>query len=344
MNLPETIDSEDALDELMTRPGAPLIEMISRVHSPLLVLGASGKMGPSLAVRAKRAAQIAGVDLDVIAVARFSDPAARQWLDDRGITTVAADLLDRNAVDALPDAGDVIYMAGRKFGTADDPDLTWAMNTLPPEYVVRRYEGKRIVAMSTGCVYPLIPVGAKGSKEEDPLEPLGEYSNACVARERVFEYCSKRFSTPVALIRLNYALDLRYGVLVDIGTKVFRGEPVDLTIGWLNCIWQGDANEFVIRALEAATVPATAINLTGAETLSVREIAERFGKLMGRPVTFTGVESDRALLNDASRALERFGPPAVDIDHVMTWTADWIVRQGRLLGKPTHFEVSDGRY
>ena len=344
MTLPESFESEEALDEILTRPRPVLVEMIRRVKSPLVVLGASGKMGPSLAVLARRAAEAAGVNLDVVAVARFSDAAAREWLQSHGVTTVAADLLDRRSLDALPDAGDLIYMAGRKFGTAENPELTWAMNTLPPEYVSSRYRGCRIVALSTGCVYPLVRSDSAGSREEDPLEPLGEYSNACVARERVFEYCSRRYQSPVALIRLNYALDLRYGVLVDIGTKVFHGEPVDLSMGYFNGIWQGDANEMIIRSIEAADIPAVALNLTGAEKASVREVATRFGELFERDPNLVGSESDMALLNDASRTIDRFGTPAVELATVIRWTAGWIARHGRLLGKPTHFEVSDGRY
>jgi nucleoside-diphosphate-sugar epimerase len=344
ISLPESIESEEALDEILSRPRPVLVEMIARVRSPLVVLGASGKMGPSLALLARRAARAARSDLKVVAVARFSDPAQRDWLENHGVETHAADLLDRSSVDALPDAGDIIYMAGRKFGTADSPELTWAMNTLPPEYVMSRYRGSRVVAMSTGCVYPLVAAESNGSREEDPLEPLGEYSNACVARERVFEYCSRRYRIPVALIRLNYALDLRYGVLVDIATRVYRGEPVDLSMGFLNCIWQGDANEMIIRSIEAAAVPPVALNLTGAEKVSVRAIASRFAELFGKPASFTGVEAGTALLSDASRTLERFGPPAVSLDRVVGWTAGWIAREGRLLGKPTHYEVSDGRY
>ena len=344
MNRPDTIETEDKLDEVLTRPRPVLVDMIRRVRGPLVVLGASGKMGPTLAVLARRAAVEAGIDLDVIAVARFTDPAARDWLEQRDVTTVACDLLDRAAVDRLPDAGDVIYMAGRKFGTADNPELTWAMNVLPPEYVVERYSGSRIAAMSTGCVYPLVPVVSGGSREQDALEPLGEYANACVARERVFEYCSQRFQTPVVQIRLNYALDLRYGVLVDIATRVYNRQPVDLTMGYLNCIWQGDANEMIIRSLELADLPPVALNITGPETLAVRDVALRFGEIFGREPEISGTEGEMALLNDASTALARFGPPATSLDTVMRWTAEWIQRNGRLLGKPTHFEVTDGRY
>lgn len=301
-------------------------------------------MGPSLAVMAKRAAALAGVDLRVIAVSRFSDQTARRWLEERGVETISCDLLDPAQVAALPDADDIIYMAGRKFGTSDNPALTWAMNVLPPEYVCRRFPSARLVALSTGCVYPLIPVEQGGSREEDELTPIGEYSNACVARERVFEYLSSMVGTRVCLIRLNYALDLRYGVLVDIALNILNGTPIDLTVGYLNAIWQRDANEMILRALPLAQSPAIPLNLTGPETLSVRALAQRFGELLGRKPTFAGTESPFALLNDSSKAHELLGRPETSIEQVIQWTANWLQHHGRILGKPTHYEVADGRY
>lgn len=336
--------TEPELDHAMTEPTAPLVEFITSVRSPLLVLGGSGKMGPSLAAMAKRAAALAGVELRVIALSRFSDQTARRWLEERGVETLACDLLDPAHVAALPDADDIIYMAGRKFGTTDNPALTWAMNMLPPEYVCRRFPNARVVALSTGCVYPLIPVEQGGSREEDPLTPIGEYSNACVARERVFEYLATTTGTRVCLIRLNYALDLRYGVLVDIALKVLSGAPIDLTVGYLNAIWQRDANAMIIRALSLAQSPAFPLNLTGPETLSVRAVAQRFGELFRREPVFAGTESPVALLNDSGKAHQLLGLPETSIEQVIRWTANWLEHQGRVLGKPTHYEVADGRY
>ncbi|MCE7933984.1 MAG: NAD(P)-dependent oxidoreductase [Chlorobi bacterium CHB2] len=336
--------TEPELDLAMTQPTEALVREVPSVRSPLLVLGGSGKMGPSLAAMAKRAAELAGVDLRVIAVARFSDQAARSWLRNHGVETVACDLLDPTQVATLPNAGDIIYMAGRKFGTTDNPALTWAMNVLPPEYVCRRFPDARMVALSTGCVYPLVPVGQGGSREGDELTPIGEYSNACVARERVFEHLSATVGTRVCLVRLNYALDLRYGVLVDIATKVLNGVPIDLSIGYLNAIWQRDANAMILRALPLAQSPAFPLNLTGPETLSVRQLAERFGELFGRAPVFAGSESPVALLNDSSNAHQLLGPPETPIEQVIEWTARWLQHNGRTLGKPTHYEVADGRY
>lgn len=336
--------TEPELDQTMTQPTPALVEFVASVRSPLLVLGGSGKMGPSLAAMAKRAAGLAGVDLRVIAVARFTDQSARRWLEERGVETLGCDLLDPAQVAALPDADDIIYMAGRKFGTTGNPALTWAMNVLPPEYVCRRFPNARVVALSTGCVYPLVPVGQGGSREGDQLTPAGEYSNACVARERVFEYLSGTLGTRVCLIRLNYALDLRYGVLVDIALKVLNGAPIDLTVGYLNAMWQRDANEMILRALPLAESPAVPLNLTGPETLSVRELAVQFGALFGREPIFAGTESPLALLNDSTKAHEVLGLPETSIQQVIRWTASWLQHHGRVLGKPTHYEVADGNY
>lgn len=340
----QTMLTESELDQAMTQPTTALVEFITSVRSPLLVLGGSGKMGPSLAAMAKRAAVLAGVELRVIAVSRFSDQTARCWLEDRGVETLSCDLLDPVQAAALPDADDIIYMVGRKFGTTDNPALTWAMNVFPPEYVCRRFPSARIVALSTGCVYPLTPVEQGGSREGDELTPIGEYSNACVARERVFEYLSNTVGTRICLVRLNYALDLRYGVLVDIALKVLNGTPIDLTIGYLNAIWQRDANDMILRALPFAQSPALPLNLTGPETISVRAIAQRFGELFRREPIFTGSESSLALLNDSSKAHKLLGLPETSVEQVIQWTANWLQHHGRILGKPTHYEVADGRY
>lgn len=341
---PLRLESEAELDDWMTRPSEPLATFVRTLPSPLVVLGAGGKMGPSLCVLARRAAEAANVDLDVVAVSRFTDTEAKAWLEARGIRTHVADLLDEAAVASLPDAGAVVYLVGLKFGTQQAPARTWAVNTLVPAAVVRRYAGRPVVALSTGNVYPLVPVAEGGSVEGDALTPLGEYANAAVARERIFEYASARWPTPGVLVRLNYAVDLRYGVLVDLAQQILNGEPIDVTMGHLNLIWQRDANDMILRALGLAETPMRPLNLTGPEVLSVRRLAERLGDHLGRPVTFVGEEAETALLNDPAQAIAALGAPTTPLDVVLRWTADWVQRGRPTLGKPTHFETRDGRY
>ena len=258
---PDVIRDEGELEAWLTHPRPTLVDFIRSVSSPLLIFGAGGKMGPTLAVLAKRAAQLAGHRLEVVAVSRFSDESSRQWLEFHGVSTVRADLLTREAVQKLPDAADVIYLVGLKFGTGDNPSLTWAVNTLAPANVAERYAQSRWVALSTGNVYPLVSVKRGGAREKDALTPLGEYANAAVARERIFEYFGRKNGTPIALIRLNYAVELRYGVLVDIARKVYAGEAIDVTSGYFNCVWQGDANEIILRALPLASNPIAVLEL-----------------------------------------------------------------------------------
>ena len=385
-DFPNLIETEAQLDDILTRPGARLIEFVRRLPSPLLVLGAGGKMGPTLAVLARRAAEAAGCPLRVMAVSRFNDASARTWLESRGVETISCDLFDRASVATLPEANGVIYLVGLKFGTSQNPALTWAANTLIPTAVAERFRQSRIVALSTGNVYPLVPVTSGGAKESHPLTPLGEYANAAVARERIFEYHAQCHGTPLVLVRLNYAVELRYGVLRDIAEKVWRGEAVDLSNGYFNCIWQGDANDMIIRALALAENPPRPLNLTGPDVLSIRSLAARLGELMGvsvksqdadgdvapagdplspslsptrgegarrvgegapstpRTVKLTGIEAGDALLSNASRAIELLGQPSVSLEDMLRWTAHWVMRGGRSLNKPTHFEVRDGKY
>jgi len=340
----ERIETEEQLETVLTTPRPELVAFMRTVASPLLLLGAGGKMGPTLARLAQRAAQAAGHPLEIIAVSRFSNDSARASLEQAGVKTLASDLLDRRAVEKLPDAPNVIYLAGMKFGTAQNPALTWAVNTLVPAHVAERYRTSRLVALSTGNVYPFVPVRSGGATEEHPLTPHGEYPNAAVARERTFEYFSLQHGTPVALLRLSYAVELRYGVLADIARNVWAGEPVDVSNGWLNWIWQGDANEIILRALALATSPARAWNLTGPEPLRVRDVAERFGELLGKSVRLTGTEADTALLSNPSRLIAQLGAPATPLDLVVRRVAHWIQVGGRTLNKPTHFEVRDGVY
>ena len=342
--LPESIQSEEQLEEVMTRPRPVLVEFMRTLSSPLVILGAGGKMGPTLAVLARRAADAAGLPLEIVAVSRFGDAAARQRLESQDVRTLSADLMEPESYARLPDTKNLIYLVGLKFGTASHPAPTWATNTLPPAYTAQRYAAARIAALSTGNVYPLAPVPGPGSSEGDPLTPLGEYSNACVARERIFEYFSAKNNTPMVLLRLSYALDLRYGVLLDIASRVWRGEPVGVSMPEMNCIWQGDANEMIIRSLALADVPPVALNLVGGRHFSFRQVALRFGELMGREVTFTGQEEASALVSNNARLAAALGEPPTAIETVMQWVADWVMAGGRQLNKPTHFEVRDGAY
>lgn len=343
-NLPDLIPTEEALDEVMARPRPVLVDFIKTLAGPLVVLGAGGKMGPTLAVLARRAAEAAGHPLDVLAVSRFSDQQARRWLEVQGVRTLSVDLLDRKALEQLPDSANVIYLVGLKFGTTGNSARTWAVNTLVSAHVAERYPRARIVALSTGNVYPFAAVASGGCVETDPLTPLGEYPNAAVARERIFEFFSEQNGTPLALIRLFYAVDLRYGVLLDIARAVHAGEPVDVTTGFVNCIWQGDANEMILRALALTETPPLALNLTGPAVLSVRELALWFGELFHRSVKIMGTEAGTALLGNTSRMQALLGPPPTPLEPVIRWTAHWVEHGGRLLGKPTHFEVRDGKY
>lgn len=342
-DLPPALPDEAALDDWMSRPSDALMSFITSLRGPLVVLGAGGKMGPSLCVLARRAADAAGHDLDIVAVSRFSDAAVPPWLEARGVRTQVCDLMSDD-LGALPDAENVLYLVGLKFGTQQAPGRTWAVNTLIPARVTERYSGSRIVALSSGNVYPLVPVASCGSVEGDPLTPLGEYPNACVARERLFQYGSEQHDAPGVLVRLNYATDLRYGVLVDLAQQIAAGQPVDVTMGHLNCIWQRDANDAVIRSLALAETPMRALNLTGTERLSVRHLAEALAERMGRTVEIVGEEAPTALLSDVSRMVETLGAPEVPLDTVLDWTAAWVVSGGPTLGKPTHFEVRDGQY
>jgi nucleoside-diphosphate-sugar epimerase len=342
--LPELIDSEAALDEVQTRPSSALRAFVQTVRGPLLILGAGGKMGPSLAVLAKRAGEEAGHKLEVIAASRFGDGQGPAWLEERGVRTHRVDLLDPESVQALPDAPDILYLVGLKFGTAQNPALTWAVNTQVPAHVCRRFPQSRIVALSTGNVYPLSVVGRGGADEADSLTPLGEYANAAVARERVFQFYSDRLGVPIVLLRLYYAVELRYGVLVDIARKVHASEPIDLENGHVTCIWQADANEMIIRALALARTPAAVFNLCRPEVFSVRDVAERLGKFLGYEPRFIGQESDKAIVGNAAKLCAALGTPRVELDTMLKWIAHWVKGGGRNLDRPTHFETRDGRY
>jgi nucleoside-diphosphate-sugar epimerase len=338
--LPETIADIGALDDLLCRPSQALIDDLNKVDGDIMILGVAGKMGPTLAGLAKAALP----GRRVIGVARFSEPGAREWLHGRGIETIACDLLDEAAIKALPKAENIVFMAGRKFGAEGDLSLTWAMNAHVPALVAQAFCHSRIVAFSTGCVYPFVPVNGKGSDESMPPNPPGEYAQSCVGRERMFEYFSRKFSTPGRLFRLNYAIDMRYGVLHDIATKILGGKPIDVSLGHVNFIWQGDASSQALRCLAHCDTPTSPINVSGHEILAVRDLAAKLGARLGREPLIVGKEEPTAWLTDTSQAVKMFGLPLVDTEQLIKWTADWVARAMPSLGKPTKYEVRDGRY
>ena len=336
--------SEEMLDDALSTPSPGVIDALRRAPGDVLILGAGGKMGPSLARMARRAANEVGDRRRVIAVSRFSSHEAERELTSCGVDTVRADLLDRRALARLPDAPNVVFMAGQKFGTSGAPSTTWAMNVLVPADVADRYAGSRLVAFSTGNVYPLSRTSSGGSRETDSPAPIGEYAQSCLGRERVLEFLTGRNDSPLALIRLNYAIALRYGVLTDLALAIRDGATIDLTMGYVNVIWQADANAIAIQALAHATQPPFVLNVTGPERLSVREAALSLGRKLGREPRFIGTEAPDALLSDASRARNLFGPPRVSAETLIDWTAAWIASGGSTLGKPTRFEARDGGF
>ncbi|WMT77609.1 NAD(P)-dependent oxidoreductase [Bradyrhizobium sp. Ash2021] len=338
--LPETIPDVATLDELLCRPSQALIDDLRSVDGDIMILGVAGKMGPTLAGLAKAALP----DRKIIGVARFSEAGVKEGLQARGIETIPCDLLDEAAIKALPKVKNIVFMAGRKFGAEGDLSLTWAMNAHVPALVAQAFAGSRIVAFSTGCVYPFVPVSGKGSGEDMAPNPPGEYAQSCVGRERMFEYFSRKFSTPGRLFRLNYAIDMRYGVLHDIASKVLAGKPIDVSLGHVNFIWQGDASAQALRCLAHCDTPTSPINVSGHEILAVRDLAAKFGQLFGRAPVITGKEEPTAWLTDTSQAVKLFGLPVVDTDQLIRWTADWVSGSMPSLGKPTKYEVRDGRY
>jgi nucleoside-diphosphate-sugar epimerase len=338
--LPERFDDMESLDEVLSRPSAALVADLEAVDGDIMVVGVAGKMGPTLARMAKRAVP----DRRVIGVARFSDPASRAYLERHGIETIAADLLKREEIAALPKVRNVVFMAGRKFGSSGVEDLTWAMNAYVPGMVADHFSQSRFVVYSTICVYPFTPVLHGGSRETDELGPPGEYAMSCVGRERVFQHFSRLHGTPGSIIRLSYAIDMRYGVLHDVGSKVLRGEPIDVSMGHVNVIWQGDACSQSLRTLRHGGVPCVPFNITGPETLSIRALALAFGRRFGKAPRLVGTESPTAWLADTTLAEGLFGYPEVTLDTMIGWTADWLVRGMGSLGKATHYEVRTGTY
>ncbi len=344
MTYPQRIENEAMLDDILSIPDQKLIDFMKRIDGDIAILGIGGKMGPTLGRLAVNAIRAAGVKKEVYGVSRFSNAEARQHLESWGVKTISCDLMNREAVAKLPDFKNIVYMAGRKFGTDGAEDLTWAMNVLVPGIIGERFCNSRITAFSTGCVYPLVGVNTCGCTEEVKPLPVGEYSQSSLGRERVFGYCSRTFGTKVLLFRLNYAIDLRYGVLHDIGRQVWNEEPVTNTVGHFNVIWQGDANRIALLSLEQAASPAVPLNVTGPETISIEYIAERFAQIMGKKVTYSGVSADLCYLNNPAKSIQLFGYPRVSLATMIDWQADWLMRGGRSLGKPTHFEVNNGKF
>jgi nucleoside-diphosphate-sugar epimerase len=338
-------DSDRDIETRLSTPSPAVIAAVQRLPGAFMVLGVGGKMGTTTAVMLRRALDAAGLSgTRVLGVSRFSRDEARRNLEDLGVTTVSCDLADPDAVAALPDVANVLFLAGQKFGTADAPELTWVQNTVVPSLVARRFRTSRTVVFSTGCVYPFVPTDGPGADESSPLAFLGEYASSCVGRERVFTHYAKLFNTPQVIYRLNYAVEYRYGVLVDIALKVLRGEPVDVTMGWLNCIWQGDACARAIQCLEHVAVPPRILNITGADKLSVRQLAHDFGRRFGRDAVITGQEAPTAWLADAGESIRLFGPPETPVARMIELVAEHLDRGGRLLGKPTHFETRSGKF
>jgi len=345
LSRPSHIESVEQLEDLLSEPTAGLVETLAGVDGDIVVLGVAGKMGPTLARMAKRAAQLAGVNRRVVGVSRFSSSSPLEnQLQAWGVETVRADLLDTGSIACLPDASNVVYMAGMKFGSTGQEWLTWASNAYLPGVVACRYRDSRIAVFSTGNVYGLAPVAKGGSREEDPLNPAGEYAMSCVGRERVFEHFSRLNGTRMSILRLNYASELRYGVLLDTAQRVDAGQPVALSTGYFNTIWQAEASAMSLASLAFASAPPNVINVTGPELLRVRTVAQEFAKRLGKPVRFAGVESEDALISNAGKSYQLFGRPEVDTSQMIDWIADWIRRGGTTFEKPTHFEERSGRF
>ena len=344
--LPFSPATPDALDDFMSGPGDGVLAALEKTEGDILVLGAGGKMGLHLCLMLRRGLESLGRSAGrrVMAVSRFGSPETRARFEARGIEVIPADLTEPDRLAALPEAREVFFLAGVKFGTSHEPGLLEKMNVQMPRRVAERFRESRIVALSTGCVYSFVPPSSGGSTEDDPAEPVGDYAISCLGRERAFREAGEKWGTPSALIRLNYAIDLRYGVLVDIAQKVLAGAPVDVSMGHVNVIWQGDALAHTIQALSHASAPPFVLNVTGPGILRVRELAERFGQRFGKTPSIVGEEQPAAWLNDASKAHGLFGKPAVSIDQMIEWVAAWLEGGGSTLGKPTHFETRDGKY
>jgi len=334
---------EQLLAELTT-PTEALIQDLAKIEGDITLLGVGGKMGPTLAGLAVNAIREGGLNKKVIGISRFSDAEARKELEDLGVQTISCDLLDDAALQALPHSDNVIYMAGNKFGTTGREHFTWAMNAYLPGRVAEKYKDSRIVVFSSGNIYPFVPVSSGGADESVEVQPVGEYAQSTLGRERIFEYHSHKNGTPMTMYRLNYAIDMRYGVLLELAKAVNEGRPIDLTTGFANVIWQGDANSMALRCLNHCSSPPTIMNITGPETLSIRWAAEQFAKRLNKPATFINSEADIALLNNASKSHSLFGYPRVSLIQMIDWTAEWVQSGGKTWNKPTHFQERGGKF
>lgn len=337
---PEFIKDTNQLDEFLSTPSPATVDFVAKCQGDFMVLGAGGKIGPTMALMIKKAIASAGISKQVIAVDALPMP----LLEKHGIKTICCNLLDLDSVKSLPKVANLIFMAGRKFGSTGSEWMTWAINVMVPHNVARVFTASRIAVFSTGCVYPVANLSSCGSTETDTADPVGEYAQSCLGRERIFDYFAAEKGERVIQIRLNYSIELRYGVLVDIAAKVFKSEPVDLTTGYFNCIWQGDVCSQVIRSLDYASSPSCILNVTGPEIISVRWAAREFGRLFGKEPVFIGSENQRGYLANASKANALFGNPEITVGMMIQWIANWIKTGGENIGKPTHFEMQDGRY
>lgn len=332
------------LEERLASPSAALIEELSQLDGNIMLLGVGGKMGPSLARLAVNAIRQAGLDKKVIGVSRFSNKELRRELEEAGVEIISADLSDDKALQALPETQNILYMAGNKFGTTGNEHFTWMMNTYLPGRVAERFRNSRMVVFSTGNVYPFTPVSQGGATERTSPNANGEYGQSCLGRERIFEHFSHKNGTPMFIYRLNYAIDLRYGVLLELARSVREGLPIDITMGHANVIWQGDANEIALRALLRCSSPPNVMNITGPETLSLRWAANEFGRKLGIEPIFTGEEAPTALLSNAAKAAATFGYPRVSLAEMIDWIGDWVGQGGETWNKPTHFQEREGKY
>lgn len=347
MTMSQTPTTDHEIETLLSTPTPGAIETVRVLDGDYMVLGVGGKMGTSLAVMLRRALDAAGKNgTRVYGVSRFSRPEAKTELERFGIVPIACDLADPAQVAKLPTVANVEYLAGQKFGTDSAPDETWIQNTVVPSLVAPQFRQSRIVVFSTGCVYPFTPAAGdhRGATEATPVAFLGEYASTCVGRERVFTHYSRKYGTPQLMFRLNYSVELRYGVLVDVATRILADQPIDITMGYFNLIWQGDAVARAIQCLQHTATPPKLLNVTGAEKLSIRRVAEDFGRLLGKTPQFTGQEAGSAWISDASESMRLFGPTTVPLDRMMQMVADYLRAGGKLLGKPTHFETRDGKF
>ena len=332
------------LEKKLAEPSEDLTEDIAALEGDVLILGVSGKVGPGLARQARNAIDKAGVDKRVIGVARFTDKGLAEELQSDGIQTIAADLTDNRQLQELPDVENVVYMIGNKFGTSGNEHFTWMMNAYLPGRVAERFRNSRIVAFSTLLVYPLTPVKLGGSMEHDAPGPVGEYAQSCLGRERVFEHFSLKHGTPVVLFRLAYAIETRYGVLLEIAQAVKNGEPIDLRMGHTSVIWQGDATEMALRSLNVCDSPPRIVNISGPELVSVRWLAERFGERFGAAPVFSSEEAETSFVINASQAHRLFGYPKVDLPEMIEWVAQWVASDGETANKPTRFQQREGYF